>query len=53
MLDRESLASFGAPTLEHEPAAFGFHPLAEAVRLGALTIIWLIGSLHGESPFLR
>src|ERR687895_1768064 len=44
--DCQTLAA-PAPAIRHDPApAHRTHALAEAVRLGSLTAIWLISTLH-------
>ena len=47
-LNGESLPSFCPTPLQHVPSALRFHPLAEAVRLGATPSVRLKGPLHGE-----
>ena len=44
----EPLAAAGASALDDHAARAGRHPLAEAVRLGALAAVWLVGTLHEE-----
>jgi hypothetical protein len=47
-LDRQTLATLGAPTLEHFPPALRLHPRAESVRLLSPSHIWLERPLHGQ-----
>jgi hypothetical protein len=46
MRRRQSLAAFGAPAFQHDPAIFGGHARSKTVRLGAPAIVWLKGSLR-------
>ena len=43
----KTLAALGATTGEHGTAALGGHTGAEAVGLGALTLVRLVRTLHG------
>jgi len=52
--DCQSLAAFGAATLENDPAVLGAHPNPESVRAASATAIWLKRALHcapGSSGF--
>jgi hypothetical protein len=51
MCRRKPLTAFGAAPLDNEAAVLGRHPSAEAVRLGATTIIGLKGSLRHSQQF--
>lgn len=44
---RETLAALGAATGENGTAALGRHTGTEAVGLGALALVRLVGTLHG------
>lgn len=46
MRRRETLTPFGATALQDQPAILGSHPRAEAMRLGAATIVRLKGSFR-------
>ena len=48
--DGEALATLGATTGENGTAALGGHTGAEAVGLGALALVRLVGTLHGYNP---
>lgn len=47
---RKTLATLGTTTGEYGTAALGGHTGAEAVGLGALALIGLVGTLHGYYP---
>jgi len=44
--DRQSLAAFGAATLEDDPAVLGAHPNPKSVSAASATAIWLKRALH-------
>src|SRR3954447_2723850 len=46
-LCRKALATLCAPPLQHRTAGAGAHALAEAVGLGALAGVGLVGAFHG------
>jgi hypothetical protein len=46
VLDGKLLATLGATTRENGAAALGGHTSAEAVGLGTLKLVRLIGTLH-------
>jgi hypothetical protein len=51
--DRQLAATLAATTLEGQAAAFGAHPLAEAVGALAALVMGLVSALHGPSPSKR
>jgi hypothetical protein len=50
-LDGEALATLGATTGENETATLGSHAGTEAVALGALPLVGLVGTLHWKSSW--
>src|SRR5690349_2001876 len=46
-LGREPLAALEPPSLDHRAAGAVGHAVAEAVALGAATVVRLVGALHG------
>ena len=53
MRRRQTLATLGAPPLQHQAAALRGHACAEAVGLCAPTIVWLECAFrHDSSNFL-
>ncbi len=48
--DRQLPPSAGAPAGQHAAAILCGHPSPEAVRIAALSLVWLIRALHGTCP---
>jgi hypothetical protein len=47
----QPLSSFGAASLEHKASVFGGHSGAEAMCLGAASVVWLKGALRHRNEF--
>jgi len=45
VLNRNALASLGAPSFQNQSATLRFHPRPKTMRLGSMPIVWLVRSL--------